>query len=107
MQEREAFYILARQIFRKVILLDESRLLFRWPKSAQVLRKMFNVAENLIKNWDDFNAEFAGSATLRNKAMLIPMMYLPWELCDDTYLEWDKHNPMSWPDPKTLRCETT
>jgi len=48
---------------------------------------MFNVAQNLIKNWDDFNAEFAESATLRNKAMLIPMMYLPWELCDDTYLE--------------------
>jgi len=30
-QEREAFYILARQILRKVILLDESRLLNRWP----------------------------------------------------------------------------
>jgi len=68
---------------------------------------MFNVAENIIKSWDDFNAEFAESATLRNKAMLIPMMYLPWELCDETYLEWDKHNPMAWPDPKTLRCETT
>ena len=55
-QEREAFYILARQIFRKVILLDERRLLARWPKSAKVLRKMFNGVENLIKNWDDFNA---------------------------------------------------
>ena len=60
---------------------------------------MFNVAETLIKNWDDFNAEFAESATLRDKAMLIPTIYLPWELCDDTYLEWDKHNPMAWPDP--------
>jgi len=57
-----------------VILLDENRLLVRWPKSVQILRKMFHVAENLIKNWDDFNAEFAGSVTLRNKAMLIPMM---------------------------------
>jgi len=61
---------------------------------------MFNVAENLIKNWDDFNAEFAESAILWNKAMLIPMMYLPWELCDDTYFEWDKYNPMAWPDPE-------
>jgi len=60
-----------------VILLDESQLLLRWPKSAQILRKMFNVTENLIKNWDDFNTEFAESAPLRNKAMLIPMMYLP------------------------------
>jgi len=106
-REREAFYILARQIFRKVILLDESRLLTRWPKSAKVLRKMFNGVENLIKNWDDFNAEFKESATLRDKTMLIPMMYLPWELCDDTYLKWDKLNPMAWPDPSTLRCETT
>ena len=101
------FYILARQIFRKVILLDENRLLTRWPKSAKVLRKMFNGVENLIKNWDDFNAEFKESATLRDKTMLIPMMYLSWELCDDTYLKWDKLNPMAWPDPSTLRCGTT
>jgi len=59
-----------------VILLDESHLLLCWPKSAQILRKIFNVAENLIKNWDDFNTEFAESVTLRNKAMSIPMMYL-------------------------------
>ena len=45
-------------------------------KSTQILRKMFHVAENLIKNWDDFNAEVAGSVTLRNKPMLIPMMYV-------------------------------
>jgi len=49
----------------------------------------------------------AESGTLWDKAMLIPMMYLSWELCDDAYLEWDKYNPMAWPDPKTLRCETT
>ena len=101
------FYILARQIFRKVILLDENRLLTRWPKSVKVLRKMFNGVENLIKSWDDFNAEFKESATLRDKTMLIPMMNLSWELCDDTYLKWDNLNPMSWPDPSTLRCETT
>ena len=61
---------------------------------------MFNGVENLMKNWDDFNAEFKESATLRDNTMLIPMMYLPWELCDDTYLEWDKYNPMVGPTPR-------
>ena len=89
--------------------MDESRLLTRWPKSesVKVLRKMFNGVENLIKNWDNFNAEFKESTTLRDKTMLIPMMNLSWELCDDTDLKWDNLNPMSWPDPSTLRCETT
>jgi len=36
---------------------------------------MFNRVENLIKNWDDFNAEFKESVTLRDKTMLIPMIY--------------------------------
>jgi len=105
-----ASYILARQIFRKVILLDKSRILTRWPKSGAanaVLRKMFNVADKLINNWEDFKAEFAKSTTLGHKAMLVSIMYVPWELCDDTFARWNKDNPFAWPDPKTLRCATT
>jgi len=33
---------------------------------------------------------------------LIPMMYVPWELCDETFAWWNKDNPIAWPDPKTL-----
>jgi len=67
-EEREAFYILARQIFRKVILLDESRLFSRWPKSAAVLCKMFTGADKLIKNCEEGKAKFSESKILENKA---------------------------------------
>jgi len=65
--------------------LDESRLLAQWPKTGAVLRKMFNVADKLIINWENFKAEFAENATLKNKAMLVPMMNVPWELCGETF----------------------
>ena len=82
-------------------------LLARWPESAKVLRKMSNGVENLIKNWDDFNAEFKESVTLRDKTMLIPMIYLPWDLCDDTY--WSGTRLTQWlgPTPRRYDVKTT
>jgi len=68
---------------------------------------MFNVADKLIKNWDDFKAEFAANATLESEDMLTPMMYVSCQLCDDTFVRWNKETPIAWPDPKTLRCATT
>jgi len=103
-QEREGFYILARQIFRKVMLLDESWLLVRWTKSGAVLRKMFNAADKLINIWEAFDGEFTKNTTLENKAMLVPMMYAPWDLCDETFARWNKDNPIAWHDLKTLRA---
>jgi len=93
--------------FRKIILLDESQLLARWPKSSAVLRMMFNSADKLIKNWEAFKDKFAEKPTLKNKTMLIPIMYVSWELCDETLTRWNKDIPIAWPDPKTLRCATT
>jgi len=62
-----------------VILSDESWLLSRWSKSGAVLHKFLNVADKLIKNWEDFTAEFAeNTATLKNTAaaVLVPMMHV-------------------------------
>ena len=64
---------------------------------------MFNGVENLIKNWDDFNAEFKESVTLRDKAMLIPMIYLSWDLCDDTY--WSGTSLTQWLGPTPRRYD--
>jgi len=68
---------------------------------------MFNSADKLIKNWEAFKDKFAEKTTLENKTMLIPIMYVSWELCDETLTRWNKDNPIAWPDPKTLRCATT
>jgi len=67
-----------------------------------VLRIIFNNADKLIKNLAAFKDEFCQSTTLKDKAMLIPMMYVPWELCEETFSLWNKDNPIAWPDPKTL-----
>jgi len=42
-----------------------------------MLRMMFNSADKLMKNLEAFKNEFAENTTLENKAMLIPMMYVP------------------------------
>jgi len=67
---------------------------------------MLNADDKLIHHWDDFKAEFATNTTLEGKEMLVPMMYVTWELCDGTFALWNTKNPFAGPDPKTLRCAT-
>ena len=45
---------------------------------------MYLIAENLVNHWDVIKDEFKQTKTLKDKHLLIPMMYQPWELCDDT-----------------------
>jgi len=81
-QERGAFYI--RQVdFSESDPVGWKPAIGWWPETGAVLRKMFNIVDKLINNWEDFNAEIAKNTTLENKAMLVPMMYMPWELCDE------------------------
>jgi len=84
--------------------------------------KCLNSPDKLIKNWEAVKVEFSANNTLdyvvfkqgllawlrckKNKAWLIAM-YVPWELCDKTFTQWNKNNPIGWPDPKTLGCDTT
>ena len=63
---------------------------------------MFNSADKLSNHWEAYKDEFSQNTTLENKAMLILMMYVPWELCDETFARWNTDNPIAWPDPKTL-----
>ena len=44
----EAFYILARRIFLKNILVDSVALKKRWPVDASEILTMYLIAENLV-----------------------------------------------------------
>mmetsp|Transcript_99564 Transcript_99564/g.160525 ORF Transcript_99564/g.160525 Transcript_99564/m.160525 type:complete len:125 (+) Transcript_99564:559-933(+) len=101
--EREAFYILARQIFLKNILADSAALKKRWPVDASEMMTMYLIAENLVNVWDVIKDEFKKTKTLKDKRLLIAMMYQPWELCDDTFTEWSAENKMTLPAKPTLR----
>ena len=67
---------------------------------------MVLTAENLVIAWDQVKAEFVNNKTLKNKNLLVAMMYEPWELCDDVFanLKWSKANEFTLPAKKTL-CE--
>ena len=81
----KAFYILARRIFLKNILADSAALKKRWPVDGSEILTTYLIAENLVNVWDVIKDEFKKTKTLKDKHLLIAMMYQPWELCDDTY----------------------
>jgi len=66
---------------------------------------MILIAENLVFAWDQVKAEFADNKTLKDKNLLVAMMYEPWELCDDVFtnLKWSKANEITLPAKETLR----
>ena len=60
---------------------------------------MYLIAENLVNHWDVIKDEFEQTKTLKDKHM----MYQPWELCDDTFIEWSVANQITLPAKHTLR----
>jgi len=80
-------------------------------QNVQRYRKIHQQLEafqsRVCKKHNNSNAKFAKSTTFENKALLVPMMYVPWKLCDETFAWWNKDNPFAWPDPKTLWSATT
>ena len=102
-EEREAFYILARQILLKTILADSGALKKRWPVDASEIQTMYLIAENLVIGWDVIKDELKKTKTLKDKNLLIAMTYQPWELCDDSFTEWSAANKITLPSKNTLR----
>ena len=47
--------------------------------------------------------EFKKTKTLKDKNLLIAMMYQPWELCDDASTEWSAANKITLTAKNTLR----
>jgi len=64
---------------------------------------MYLIAENLVNVWDVNKDEFKKTKTLKDKRLLIAMMYQPWELCDDTFTEWSAANKSTLPAKYTLQ----
>jgi len=64
---------------------------------------MYLITENLVNHWDVIKDEFKKTKTLKEKRLLIVMMYQPWELRDDTFTEWSAANKITLPAKPTLR----
>jgi len=64
---------------------------------------MYLIAENLVNGWDVMKDEFKKTKTLKDKNLLIAMMYQPWELCDDASTEWSAANKITLTAKNTLR----
>jgi len=64
---------------------------------------MYLIAENLVNVWNVIQDEFNKTKTLKDKRLLIAMMYQPWKLCDDTFIEWSAANKITLPAKHTLR----
>jgi len=69
--EWEAFYILARRIFLKNILVDSAALKKRWPVDASEILTMYLIPENLVNVWDVIKDEFKKTKTLKDKHLLM------------------------------------
>ena len=63
---------------------------------------MYLIPGNLVNHWDVIKDEFKQTKTLKDKHLLIPMMYQPWELCDDTFT-LATANQITLPAKHTLR----
>ena len=85
----------ARQIFLKTILADSAALKKRWPVDASEILTMYLIAENLVNDWDVIK-EFKKTKTLKDKRLLIAMMYQSWKL-------WSAANKITLPAKHTLR----
>jgi len=64
---------------------------------------MYLIDETLVNDRDVIKDEFKKNKTLKDKRLLIAMMYQPWELCDDTFTEWSAANKITLPAKHTLR----
>jgi len=64
---------------------------------------MYLIVENLVNDWDVIKDEFKKTKNLKDKRLLIGMMYQPWELCDDTFTEWSAANKITLLANHTLR----
>jgi len=42
--------------------------------------------------------------TLKDKNLLIAMMYQPWELCDDVFTKWNEDNEITLPAKGKMRA---
>jgi len=64
---------------------------------------MYLTAENLVNVWDVIKDEYKKTKTLKDKRLLIAMMYQSWKLCDDPFIEWSAANKITLPAKNTLR----
>jgi len=94
--------MLTRRIFLKTILAAFEPLKKRWPVDASEIQTMYLIAKNLVIGWDVIKDEFQTTKTLKDKSLLIAMMYQPWELCDDSFTAWSASNKITLPAKNTL-----
>ena len=64
---------------------------------------MYLVTANPVNHWNVIKDGLKKTKTLKDKHLLIAMMYQPWELCDDTVTEWSAANKITLPAKHTLR----
>ena len=76
-----------RHIYTSVISWCSAALKKRWPFDASEMMTMYLIAENLVNVWDVIKDKFKKTKTLKDKRLLITMMYQSWKLCDDTFTE--------------------
>jgi len=68
---------------------------------------MYLIAENLVNVWDVIKDELKKTKTLKDKLLLIAMMYQQWELCDDTFTEWSADSQITLLVKHTLHTVVT
>jgi len=64
--------------------------------------KMYLMVENLVNSWDQVKIKFKAAKILKDKNLLIAMMYQSWELCDDVFTKWIEANKTTLPAKGTL-----
>jgi len=84
----------------KNILVDSAALKKRWPVDASEILTMYLITENLVNVWDVVKDEFKKNKTLKDKRLLIVMMYQSWKL-------WSATNKITLPAKHTLRTVVT
>jgi hypothetical protein len=67
------------------------------------METMHLIAENLVQSWEKVKTEFEDTKTLKDKNLLITMMYQPCELCDDFITMWSEANEITLPAKGKMR----
>jgi len=67
---------------------------------------MYLTAENLVtvQSWEKVKTEFKDTKTLKDKNLLIAIMYQPWEPCDDFFTKWSEDNAITLPAKGNMRA---
>jgi len=65
-----------------MVILSDSRALkkrwqLRWPEYVSEIETMHLTAETLVPSWEKVKTEFKDTKTLKDKNLLIAMMYQP------------------------------